>query len=35
MDRLDDEQFPGIIYGRIKLYSKDVEDKFPKDIFKT
>lgn len=35
MDRLDDEQFPGIIYARMKLYSKDVEDQFPKDIFKS
>ena len=31
---LDDEEFPGILYARIKLYSKDIEDEFPKDIFK-
>lgn len=34
IDPLDDEQFPGIIQARIKLYSKDVEDSFPEDLFK-
>ena len=34
IDPLDDEEFPGIVQMRIKLYSKDVEDTFPKDLFK-
>ena len=34
VDKLDDEEFPGIIYARIKMYSKDAEDDFPKDLFK-
>lgn len=35
IDPLDDEQFPGIIQARIKMYSKDAEDDFPKDLFKS
>jgi hypothetical protein len=35
MDRLDDEQFPGIIQARLKIYSKDIEDDFPADLFKS
>jgi hypothetical protein len=34
IDPLDDEQFPGIIFARIKLYSKDPEDSFPASLFK-
>jgi hypothetical protein len=34
IDPLDDEQFPGIIQARIKLYAKGPEDKFPADLFK-
>lgn len=26
MDRLDDEQFPGIIFARVKMYAKEIED---------
>lgn len=33
LDRLDDEQFPGMIYARMKIYTKDAEDAFPKDLF--
>ena len=28
LDMLDDEEFPGIIFARIKLYSHDPEDVF-------
>lgn len=34
LDKLDDEQFPGIIQARIKIYSHDPEDEFPNDLFK-
>jgi len=33
-DALDDEQFPGMLFARIKMYQGDPSDKFPKDIFK-
>ena len=33
VDPLDDEEFPGFLYTRIKLYSKDPTDSFPKDLF--
>lgn len=26
LDMLDDEEFPGMVYARIKLYAKDIED---------
>ena len=35
LDPLDDEEFPGMIFARIKLYSKDFEDEFPETIFKS
>jgi hypothetical protein len=34
IDALDDEQFPGIIQARIKLYTTDPKDDFSGSIFK-
>lgn len=35
IDALDDEEFPGILQMRIKMYSRDPEDEFPSDLFKS
>jgi len=34
VDPLDDEQFPGMVFARVKMYSKDPTDNIPKNIFK-
>jgi hypothetical protein len=33
IDPLDDEQFPGMLQMRIKMYSRDPDDDFPSNLF--